>query len=101
MITETAILERDRALSRVQQHESFNSRAENHILAALMVCGELSGESLVDSCLEAGIVPVANETRAFGPVLMRLARKGQIVKCGYVARNKGHGTAGGNLWRLA
>jgi hypothetical protein len=29
-----------------------------------------------------------------------MAREGKIEKVGYCARTKGHGTSGGNLWRL-
>jgi hypothetical protein len=48
--------------------------------------------------MHAGIVP--HDCRSFGPVYMKLARKGLIEKCGTIPRRHGHGTAGGNVWRL-
>lgn len=56
-----------------------------------------SGEQLVDHCQRLGIVP--HDARAFGAVFGKLKRDGLIEEAGFVARSKGHGTAGGRLWR--
>jgi hypothetical protein len=42
---------------------------------------------------------VPHDARAFGAVFLKLKRMGQIEEAGFVARTKGHGTAGGRLWR--
>jgi hypothetical protein len=57
-----------------------------------------SGEQLVDHCQRLGIVP--HDSRAFGAVFGKLKRDGLIEEAGFVARAKGHGTAGGRLWRI-
>lgn len=72
--------------------------AKAAILNALRTAAQpLSGEELVDRCQRAGIVP--HDARAFGSVFGCLARKGLIETVGFTTRAKGHGTAGGRLWR--
>ena len=78
---------------------TFRERAQAHVLAYLKDHGTSSGELITDACKLAGIRPP--DDRAFGPVYAGLARKGMIVSAGFCARRKGHGTAGGRLWRLA
>ncbi len=46
----------------------------------------------------AGLVP--HDDRAFGQVYAGLSREKLIVKCGCCDRIKGHGTAGGVIWRV-
>lgn len=77
----------------------FTERAKAHILEQLRLRGEASGETLTDSCKAAGIAP-AND-RAFGSVYSSLARAGEISCVGFCLRAKGHGTAGGRVWRIA
>lgn len=95
--------QRDAAMAQVlahaeQQRPTFSEEAQACILAYLEQHGPTSGEVLTLACKRAGIVPP--DDRAFGPVLMRLARGGQIVKCGCVPRQRGHGTSGGVVWGL-
>lgn len=72
--------------------------AGDFILAALEANGPTSGEALVDAC---SAVNPPHDGRAFGAVFTRLKRAGLIEVCGTTARLKGHGTAGGLLWRLS
>ena len=77
---------------------TFSERAAKHILFSLGHLQEASGEALTDLCKRDGITPP--DDRAFGGVYARLVKKGQIRCVGFVARAKGHGTAGGRVWRL-
>jgi hypothetical protein len=72
-------------------------RARAAVLELLADGVARSGEQLVDHCVQLGIVP--HDARAFGAVFLALKRRGQIEEAGFVARTKGHGTAGGRLWR--
>jgi len=91
-----ACLARDKA---ERAHPAFSERAQAFVLAYLQAHGVSSGELITDAAKLAGIKPP--DDRAFGAVYGSLSRKGQIVCAGYCARVKGHGTAGGRLWRLA
>ena len=84
----------------VEKHagELFRDAAKAFVLTYLKLHGATAGEVLTEACCQAGIVP--HDTRAFGPIYMTLARQGVIEKCGSVARRLGHGTAGGNIWRV-
>lgn len=95
-----AIDARDQAMEAVAQHagDTFQDRALAFVLAYLTVHGETAGEVLTEACRRAGIVP--HDDRAFGPVYMKLSRQGLIEKCGTVLRRRGHGTAGGHVWKL-
>lgn len=77
--------------------DGFKERATAFVLAYLERHGTSSGELITDAAKLAGIRP--HDDRAFGPVYASLARSGQIVAAGFCARRKGHGTAGGRLWR--
>lgn len=79
--------------------DGFRERAAAFVLGYLAQHGISSGELVTDAAKLAGIRPP--DDRAFGPVYATLARKGRIVAAGFCARRKGHGTAGGRLWRLA
>lgn len=99
-----ALKARDEAIAAVsanaeQSSPGFAERAEACILSHLAAHGPTPGEDLTGACIEAGIVP--RNTKAFGGVYLKLANKKRIVKDGYVARRKGHGTSGGIRWRLA
>jgi len=94
---------RDRAMQQVGQHAEdyepgFGSRAADLILR-LLESGPMSGEDLSLACKQAGIM--AHDDRAYGVPIMKLARRGLIEKCGTVRRKRGHGTSGGNVWKLA
>lgn len=92
--------QRDKALDQVQRNagEIFRSRARGFVLAYLRHHGPSAGEEVTDACKLAGIAP--HDDRAFGAVYIALARAGFIEKCGSCIRRKGHGTAGGNVWRI-
>jgi len=94
--------QRDAALRRVAKNagRQFVARAVAFVEAYLAERPHASAEVMTDACKAAGIKP-PHDDRAFGPVYHRLAKAGKIVKCGEVRRTRGHGTAGGNLWRLA
>jgi hypothetical protein len=74
------------------------AEASRLVLAALRQRGPTAGEVLVD-LVRAALAP-PHDDRAFGAVFGRLARERRIVKAGFAQRRKGHGTAGGVLWRL-
>ena len=94
--------QRDAALSRIEHSAgpAFAARARQFILQELEACGCLTGEQMTDAALAAGIVPANGDYRSMGPVIMALSRDGLIEKCAVVARRKGHGSIGANLWRL-
>ena len=77
----------------------FPGRATDFVVQYLYYHGEASSEEITDACKKAGILPP--DDRAFGPIYHALARAGLIVKTGQCARRKGHGTAGGNIWKLS
>lgn len=82
-----------------RQEPGFTERAKAFVLQYLRLHGDCSGEDITDACKAAGITP--EEDRAFGPVYSSLSRNKQIEFAGYCDRRKGHGTAGGRIWRLA
>lgn len=82
-----------------RQDDGFRERATAFVLGYLQQHGVSSGELITDAAQLAGIRPP--DDRAFGPVYAMLARKGRIVSAGFCMRAKGHGTAGGRLWKLA
>jgi len=93
--------QRDAALERVEAKAErtrggFTKEARHFVLDYLATHGPTSGEKLTAACKAAGIVP--HDDRAFGAVYMGLVRAGLIVKVGTVRRERGHGTAGGNIW---
>ncbi len=84
--------------AKAERTTSFDAdRARAAVLEVLADGQARSGEQLVDHCQRLGIVP--HDARAFGAVFLKLKRMGQIEEAGFVARTKGHGTAGGRLWR--
>lgn len=94
---------RDVAIQRVAQHAAehvpdFLELARAFVLRYLRAHGPTAGEVLTEACKADGIKP--HDDRAFGAVYMGLASRGLIVKAGSVRREKGHGTAGGNVWSL-
>lgn len=82
-----------------REQPGFQQRAQAFVLQYLAARGAASSEDITDACKAAGILP--SEDRAFGSVYQSLNRRGQIAFAGFCARKKGHGTAGGRLWRLA
>lgn len=95
--------ERDAAMRRVAERaeearEAFRVSAQAFVRQYLKQHGPTSGEVLTVKCKDAGIEP--HDDRAFGPVYFCLARAGVIEKVGTVRRERGHGTAGGNVWAL-
>jgi hypothetical protein len=91
---------RDSALARVESNAGpdFKSSARSFVVDYLSQHGEKSCEEITAAVWSAGIE--AHDRRAMGPVMMSLARKGVIEKCGACTRKRGHGTSGGNLWRV-
>jgi hypothetical protein len=94
---------RDDAMSTVAVHAQeykpkFHQAAVDFVLWYLDRFGPAPGETITDACKRAGIQP--HDDRAFGPVYMTLARHERIEKIGSVRRERGHGTSGGNIWRL-
>lgn len=90
----------ERAADKAQRlDDGFRERAKAFVLGYLAQHGASSGELMTDAAKLSGIKPP--DDRAFGPVYATLARSGQIVAPGFCARRKGHGTAGGRVWRLA
>lgn len=95
---------RDDAMARVadnaeERAPGFADDAMHFVLWYLRKHGPTSGEVLSLQCKLAGIVP--HDDRAFGPVYMALSRRGLIEKAGMVRRERGHGTAGGNVWKAS
>lgn len=92
--------DRDRLLTRLaaKQRADFMAKACAFVVRYLAQHGPTSGEALTLACRAAGIVP-AGDDRAFGPVYMALVKQGAIEKCGSCRRERGRGTAGGNIWR--
>jgi hypothetical protein len=86
-------------LAKAERVAGFDASAARGAILELLADGVArSGEQLVDHCIRRGIVP--HDGRAFGPVLGKLARDELIEAVGFVTRAKGHGTAGGRLWRI-
>lgn len=85
-------------LAKAERVAAFDADAARAAILELLADGVArSGEQLVDHCQRLGLVP--HDARAFGAVIGTLARRGLIEAVGFVARAKGHGTAGGRLWR--
>lgn len=94
---------RDDAIARVTARAEaarpgFVDEACAWVLDYLADCGPTSGEHLTAYCKARGIRPP--DDRAFGAVYLRLVKQGRIEPCGTVRRERGHGTAGGRIWRL-
>lgn len=88
-----------RAADRAEREApAFIQRAQAFVLIYLEAHGATSSEVVTDACKEAGIK--SSDDRAFGAVYQGLAKRGLIEPAGFCLRRKGHGTAGGRLWRL-
>lgn len=100
-MTLTAEAERDAALDGVAANAGsvFLAKAMQFTLGYLSEHPSASGEDITLACKAAGIIP--HDDRAFGHVYRRLSKFGQIEKCGFTPRKRGHLTSGGNVWRLA
>lgn len=61
--------------------------------------GEASGEEITDAAKKAGIVP-PNTDRAFGAVYKMLLKDKLIERAGFCIRKRGHGCAGGSIYRI-
>lgn len=87
-------------MARVEENagEPFAVRARQFVINYLRRHGASPGEDITDACKQEGIRP--HDDRAFGPVYNKLSRDGIIEKCGEAKRRKGHGTTGGNVWKL-
>lgn len=80
------------------ERQGWDSEAAGRfILAYLAQHGETAGEVLVSECKREN---APHDDRAFGAVFGRLRRAGLIYTCRFVMRTKGHGTAGGRVWKL-
>jgi hypothetical protein len=93
------ITARDDAMERVERKAGpeFADAACDFAMSFLR-SGPATAEAITLAARAAGIVP--HDDRAFGPVYMRLSRQGLIEKAGPAVRTRGHGTSGGNVWRL-
>jgi hypothetical protein len=91
---------RDLAMAKVEENAGpeFAQLARDFVIGYLSERGPATGESISLACKEAGIRP--HDDRAFGPVYMKLQRDKLIEKCGLAPRLRGHGTSGGNIWRI-
>lgn len=76
----------------------WRERATLWVLDHLQKHGPTSGEDLTDGCKLAGIH--AHDDRAMGAVISKLVRDNLIEKYGNCQRRRGHGTAGGCIWRI-
>ncbi len=87
-------------LAKAERVAAFDADAARAAILELLADGVArSGEQLVDHCQRLGMVP--HDARAFGAVIGKLAKQKQIEAVGFVARAKGHGTAGGRLWKAS
>jgi hypothetical protein len=85
--------------AKAEQVTAFDAARARAAVLELLADGQArSGEAIVDHCQRLGLVP--HDARAFGAVFQKLKRAGQIEEAGFVARAKGHGTAGGRLWQI-
>jgi hypothetical protein len=99
--TRTVNQTRDAILERMvrRARATFIDQAESFVLSYLDGHQSgASGEVITAACKAAGIAP--HDDRAFGPVYMRLAKRGAIQKVGTARRERGNGTSGGNVWAL-
>ena len=77
----------------------FSDRVAAYMYAILVARGPQSGEHLVDAAREAGLVP--GDARCCGRAFQVLLTIGaEIVPGVDVPRRRGHGTAGGRLYRV-
>jgi hypothetical protein len=91
---------RDTAIDRVKAKagHAFFQQASAIVLEHLTQHGPTSSEALTDECKRRGVIP--HDDRAFGPVYLSLLQRQMIEPCGTAIRTKGHGTAGGRIWKL-
>jgi hypothetical protein len=84
--------------AKAEQVTAFDAARARAAVLELLADGQArSGEAIVDHCQRLGLVP--HDARAFGAVFGKLRRMELIEVVGYVERAKGHGTAGGRLWK--
>lgn len=93
--------ERDTAILRttVANGPEFGRLAREHILERLKE-GPMSGEELVISCKNAGVVPVKGDDRSFGGCFRSLRTSRLIVKVDECKRMRGNATSGGSVYAL-
>jgi len=78
---------------------AFLRQAAEFIRCRLRDAGPSTAEELVDAAKASGIVPLND--RAFGPVMLKLARAGEIEKTGqFVPRRKGNMSGAQPTWRI-
>ena len=78
----------------------FSDRLAAYFYAVLLSRGPQTGEQLTDAACEAGLVP--GDARCCGRAFQVLLTIGaEIVPGVDVPRRRGHGTAGGRLYRVA
>lgn len=75
---------------------NFSARAEAAILAKLAT-GPASGEDLTDHVRASGVE--FKDGRALGCVIGSMSRRNLIRVVGTCPRRRGHGTAGGLIWK--
>lgn len=88
----------ERAADRANKElPDFKERALEFIVRYVRQHGETTGEHATLAAVLAGIRP--NDDRSFGPVYLAAIRGGLIHIAGHVPRVRGHGSAGGKLYR--
>jgi hypothetical protein len=86
-------------LDKAERTAAFDAEAAAGALVAyLQQHGPTPGEELVLVCRAAGHVP--HDDRAFGPVFLRLLRRGRIQAVGTVKRRRGRGADGAHVYAL-
>ena len=91
-----------RAERRAERETSpgFSDRLASYFYAVLVARGPQTGEQLTDAAREAGLVP--GDARCCGRAFQVLLTIGADIVPGVdVPRRRGHGTAGGRLYRVA
>jgi hypothetical protein len=85
---------------KAERTESFDTDGAARAAVGLLARhGPMSGEAITDALKGLGFRP--HKDRAFGAVYRMLSLRRKIVCAGWCARLKGHGTAGGRVWRLS
>jgi hypothetical protein len=89
----------EQCAAKAERTTTFSTHlAREWVLNHLDRHGPTSGEDLVDGMKSSGMQ--THDDRCFGPVFSSLVRDERITQYGMSLRRKGHGTAGGVIWRI-
>jgi hypothetical protein len=91
---------RDEGMDKVERNAgvTFSTAASLFIIEYLSSNPPTSCEVIVNACKKKGIIP--HNDHAFGPVFLKLFRRGDIQKAGMTKRFKGHCAPGANIWTI-